>query len=71
MWDRLVRRWRVELALWECYWGAPEGDDFSQNYCCEHSWLVSGFWLLAVTAVMLGLYLLVQGWIYAFEALCR
>ncbi|WP_425059353.1 hypothetical protein SCACP_40410 [Sporomusa carbonis] len=45
----LVRWWRVEVALWVCYWGAlRRGDKYSYQYCAEHSLLVSAFWIVAL-----------------------
>ena len=49
MWDYLVRRWRVETALWECYWNALDRDDRpSIRYCTDHSLLLSAFWLVVL-----------------------
>lgn len=49
MWDYLVRRWRVEAALWVCYWNALDRDDWpSIRYCADHSVLLSVFWLVAL-----------------------
>ena len=51
MWDYLVRRWRVEVALLECYWDAlKRGDQYSYRYWADHSLLVSAFCL----AVLIG-----------------
>ena len=50
MWDYLVRRWRVEAALWVCYWNAMvRGDRPSIRYCADHSLLLTVFWLVALT----------------------
>ena len=47
MWDWLVRRVRVELALWDCYWWAWDHRDWdSFDYCEEHSWVVRIYWRL-------------------------
>lgn len=51
MWNYLVRQWRVEAALWVCYWNALDRDDRpSIRYCADHSLLLSVFWL----AVLIG-----------------
>ena len=53
MWDWLVRRVRVELALWDCYWWAWDHRDWdSFDYCEEHSCLVQLFWNGVYAAVM-------------------
>ena len=53
MWDWLVRRVRVELALWDCYWWAWDHRDWdSFDYCEEHSCLVRLFWYGVYAAVM-------------------
>ena len=53
MWDWLVRRVRVELALWDCYWWAWDHRDWdSFDYCEEHSYLVQLFWYGVYAAVM-------------------
>ena len=53
MWDWLVRRVRVELALWDCYWWAWDHRDWdSFDYCEEHSWAVRLFWYGVYAAVM-------------------
>jgi len=52
MWDYLVRRWRVEAALWICYWNALERDDRpSIRYCADHSLLLSVFWLVVLITI--------------------
>ena len=51
MFDWLVRWWRVEVALWTCYWDAlRRGDRYSYQYCAEHSLLVFAFWLIMLLA---------------------
>ena len=51
MWDWLVRRVRVELALWDCYWWAWDHRDWdSFDYCEEHSWAVRLLGLLILVA---------------------
>ncbi|MEM5769755.1 MAG: hypothetical protein AAGU23_11265 [Bacillota bacterium] len=51
MWDWFVRMWRIEWALWVCYWRALERDDHqSVRYCADHSLLVSVFWLVMILA---------------------
>ena len=69
MWDGLVRWARVEVALWRCYWRAPEDDEESRSYCFEHSALVCGFWATVVIVILLGLFVLVRS--FAFPLLCR
>ena len=66
--DWLVRRFRVEVALWQCYWRAREYDEYSREYCFEHSWLVCGFWSAVVIFILLGLFVLVRS--LAFPLLC-
>ena len=61
MWDYLVRRWRVETALWECYWNALDRDDRpSIRYCADHSLLLSAFWLVALTGGLMAFGTVVQ-----------
>jgi hypothetical protein len=49
MLDWLVRMWRVEVALWVCYWRAMErGDRYSYRYCADHSLLVTLFWIAVI-----------------------
>ena len=53
MWDWLVRRVRVELALWDCYWWAWDHRDWdSFDFCEERSWAVRLFWYGVYAAVM-------------------
>nr|WP_092075114.1 hypothetical protein [Dendrosporobacter quercicolus]NSL49640.1 hypothetical protein [Dendrosporobacter quercicolus DSM 1736]SDN33670.1 hypothetical protein SAMN04488502_1194 [Dendrosporobacter quercicolus] len=52
--DYLDRRWRVEAALWICYWHALGRDDQeSVWYCAGHSLLLSVFWLAALAGGLL------------------
>ena len=61
MWDYLVRRWRVEVALWVCYWNAINRDDqFSIRYCAEHSLLVFAFWLIVLMCGIFALGTVIQ-----------
>ena len=47
LWRWLVRRYRVERALWDCYWRAGKrGDWTSYEYCERHSWAVRIYWRL-------------------------
>lgn len=58
MWDTIVRRWRVELALWECYWDAlRRGDQYSYRYYADHSLLVGLFWVLVLCVPFMLAYL--------------
>ena len=45
LWRWLVRRWRVEVALWQCYWWSKkwERDKYSMWYCYHHSWFVRNY----------------------------
>ena len=53
LWDWLVRRYRVERALWDCYWWAWDHQDWdSFDFCEEHSWTVRLFWYGVYAAVM-------------------
>lgn len=65
LWRWLVRRWRVELALWECYWGAPEFDVWSRWYCMKHSWLLRIYWALVYLGGVLIIGIVLQGVCYA------
>jgi hypothetical protein len=41
--------WRIEWALWVCYWNAINRDDqFSIHYCANRSLLVFTFWLVVL-----------------------
>ena len=54
MWDYLARRWRVEVALWVCYWNAlGQEDQASLRYCADHSLLLSAFWLVTLVGGLL------------------
>jgi hypothetical protein len=47
--NSMVRWWRVEIALWVCYWNALDQDDRpSIRYCADYSLLISAFWLVAL-----------------------
>ena len=49
LWSWIVRRVRVEVALWQCYWGARRrGDWWSAEYCALHSILL---WVMGVLVV--------------------
>ena len=49
LWRWIVRRARVEVALWQCYWGARRrGDWWSAEYCARHSILL---WVMGVLVV--------------------
>ena len=49
LWRWIVRRFRVEVALWQCYWGARRrGDWWSAEYCALHSILL---WVMGVLVV--------------------
>ena len=49
LWRWIVRRVRVEVALWQCYWGAQRrGDWWSAEYCARHSILL---WVMGVLMV--------------------
>lgn len=49
LWRWIVRKVRVEVALWQCYWGARQrGDWWSWEYCAQHSIL---FWVMEVLVV--------------------
>ena len=61
MWDYLVRRWRVEAALWVCYWNALERkDQASIRYCADHSLLLSVFWLVILIGGLMAFGMVVQ-----------
>lgn len=61
MWDYLVRRWRVEAALWICYWNALERVDRpSIRYCADHSLLLSVFSLVMLIGGLMAFGTVVQ-----------
>ncbi len=61
MWDEIVRGWRVEAALWVCYWNALDRkDQASVRYCADHSLLLSVFWLVVLAGGVLTLGMVVQ-----------
>ncbi|WP_333593654.1 hypothetical protein [Anaerospora hongkongensis] len=42
-----MRMWRVQVALWLCYWRAwDRGDRYTYEYCGDRSIFVSIFWIL-------------------------
>jgi hypothetical protein len=41
MWDSLARWWRVEVALWICYWNALEHDSVLTGWRPVVRWLFS------------------------------
>lgn len=46
MFEWLMRWWRVEIALFLCYFDSwQRGDNVSFRYCAHKSKLVSGFWI--------------------------
>ena len=50
LWRWIVCRVRVEVALWQCYWGARRrGDWWSAEYWARHSILV---WVTGVLVVV-------------------
>gem|GEM_PF-2208933 len=54
MWDELARWWRVEAALWVCYWNALDRkDQASVRYCADHGLLLSVFWLVALISELM------------------
>ena len=68
LWDWLVRRVRVEMALWDCYWWAWDHRDWDSFYYCEeHSWAVRLFWRAVEVAVV---FVLVSA-VFVIEGLLR
>lgn len=68
MWDDLSRWWRVEVALWVCYWDALDRKDQpSVRYCADHSLLLSVFWLVALIGGLMFFGTIVQ----FFQGGCR
>ena len=62
LWSWIVRRFRVEVALWKCYWGARRrGDWWSAEYCGSHSLLLWLFGVLVVAVVCILLPLALDG----------
>ena len=74
LWRWMVRRYRVEVALWNCYWWARSHyDSYSEWYCMRHSWAVRTFRFVA-TVLVLGVAgmlfsFLAQGLIFFFQGL--
>lgn len=51
--DWLVRWWRVETALFFCYFDSwQRGDDYSCRYCANKSIFVSAFWIVVLAIVL-------------------
>ena len=62
LWRWIVRRARVEVALWQCYWGARRrGDWWSAEYCARNSILILIFSMLAIAAFCMLLPLALEG----------
>ena len=62
LWRWIVCRVRVEVALWQCYWGARRwGDWWSAEYCGSHSQLMWIFSMLAIAAFCILLPLALDG----------
>jgi hypothetical protein len=62
LWRWIVRRVRVEVALWQCYWGARRrGDWWSWEYCARHSILLRVMEVLVVVALCILLPLTLDG----------
>ena len=65
LWRWIVRRFRVEVALWQCYWGARRrGDWWSAEYCDRHSVLIWVLSMLAIAAVCILLPLALDGVVF-------
>ena len=72
LWSWLVRRVRVEVALWQCYWGSRRrGDWWSAEYCARHSILLWGMGVLVVAAVFMLLPLALDGLVFWLRWLLR
>ena len=70
LWRWIVCRARVEVALWQCYWGSRRrGDWWSAEYCARHSILVMG--VLVVAAVFMLLPLALDGLVFWLRWLLR
>ena len=67
LWRWMVRRYRVEVALWQCYWGAPEYDVWSRRYCVEHSWLLRIYGALVYLCGYLVIMFVLRGFYYALS----
>lgn len=54
VWDWLVRRVRVEVALWQTYWWARLFHDrYNERYCAKHSVLIQALGRLQFIAVLI------------------
>ena len=72
LWRWIVRRFRVEVALWQCYWGARRrGDWWSAEYCALHSILLWVMGVLVVAAVFMLLPLALDGLVFWLRWLLR
>ena len=62
LWRWLVRRYRVEKALWDCYWWAGSHyDSYSQWYCARHSRAIRLLVLLVLVVANLVLAFTIHG----------
>ena len=65
LWRWMVRKVRVEVALWQCYWWAKShGDAYSEWYCLQHSGAIFCFRILEF---VVGLYVYVHVLIFLFR----
>ena len=65
LWRWIVRRVRVEVAFWQCYWGSRRrGDWWSAEYCARHSVLLWLFGVLVVAAFCILLPLALDGVVF-------
>lgn len=72
LWRWIVRRAWVEVALWQCYWGARRrGDWWSAEYCARHSILLWVMGVLVVAAVFMLLPLALDGLVFWLRWLLR
>ena len=55
LWRWLVRRYRVEVALWKCWrWARRwDGDRYSAWYCYHHSWFVRNYEMVLIYGVIM------------------